>query len=121
MIEILPQSHDATVGVRASGLLTDADYKQTLIPLLEKTIAKHGRTRLLVEIADTFGGWEMAAAWDDVAFGFTHRADFGKIAMVGGPQWIGWSAKLFAPFIAGAMRTFPTGQSLRAWDWIDTA
>ena len=56
MIEVLPQSHDATVGVRASGLLTDADYKQTLIPLLEKTIAAHGRARLLVEIADTFAG-----------------------------------------------------------------
>ena len=28
------------VGVRASGVLTDADYKQTLIPLLEKTIAE---------------------------------------------------------------------------------
>ena len=65
MIEVLPQSHDAVVGVRATGLLTDADYKQTLIPLLEKTIAARGRARLLVEIADTFAGWEMAAAWDD--------------------------------------------------------
>ena len=119
MIEVLPQTHDAMVGVRASGVLTDADYKQTLIPLLEKTIAENGRARLLVEIADTFAGWEMAAAWDDAAFGFAHRADFSKIAMVGGPHWIVWSAKLFAPFIAGEMRTFPAGQTQQAWAWID--
>jgi hypothetical protein len=121
MIDVLSQSHDDVVGVRASGVLTDADYKRTLIPLLEKTIAQHGRARLLVEIADTLAGWEMAAAWDDAAFGFAHRADFSKIAMVGGPQWIVWSAKLFAPFIAGAMKIFSAGQSEQAWAWIDEA
>ncbi len=121
MIEVLPQSHDAAVGVRATGLLTDADYKQTLIPLLEKTIAERGRVRLLVEFADTFAGWEMTAAWDDAAFGFAHRADFDKIAMVGGPHWVAWSARLFAPFIAGEMRAFPAGQTQQAWAWIDAA
>ena len=119
MIDVLLQSHDDVVGVRASGVLTDADYKLILIPLLEKTIAKHGRARLLVEIADTFAGWEMAAAWDDAAFGFADRTDFSKIAMVGGPQWIVWSARLFAPFIAGEMRAFPAGQTQQAWTWID--
>jgi len=79
MIQVLPQSHDAVIGVVASGVLTDADYKETLIPLLEKRIAEHGRARLLVEIADTFGGWEMAAAWDDASFGFAHRADFERL------------------------------------------
>ena len=121
MIEVLPQSHDGMVGVRASGVLTDADYKQTLIPLLEKTIAGHGRARLLVEFADTFAGLEMAAAWDDAAFGFAHRADFDKLAMIGGPQWVVWSAKLFAPFIAGETKIFPAGQSQQAWAWIDAA
>ena len=121
MIEVLPQSHDAVIGVVAGGVLTDADYKQTLIPLLEKKMASYGRVRLLIEVADTFGGWEMAAAWDDAAFGFTHRADFDKIAMIGGPQWIVWSTKLFAPFIAGELRTFPAGQSQQAWAWIDAA
>ena len=36
MIEVLPQSHDAVVAVRATGLLTDADYKQTLITTVGK-------------------------------------------------------------------------------------
>ena len=119
MIGVLSRSHDDVVGVRVSGVLTDADYKQTLIPLLEETITQHGRARLLVEIADTFAGWELAAAWDDATFGFGHRADFSKIALVGGPQWIVWSAKLFAPFIAGVMRIYSAGQSDQAWAWID--
>ena len=78
MIEVLPQSHDATVGIRASGVLKHIDYEQTLIPLLDKTIAKHRRVRLVVEIADNFAGWELPAVWDDANFGLTHRADLAK-------------------------------------------
>jgi hypothetical protein len=86
VIEELPDSHDDIVGVRASGVLTDADYKQTLFPLLVKTIAEHGKARLLVEIADSFAAWKLDAAWDDAVFGFAHRADFSRIAIVGGPK-----------------------------------
>lgn len=121
MIEILSQSHDDVVGIRVDGVLTDADYKEALIPLLEKAIAEHGRARILVEMAETFAGWEMAAAWDDAAFGIAHRADFSKVAMVGGPHWVVWAAKLFAPFISGQMRTFPAGEVQQAWAWIDAA
>lgn len=64
------------MGVRANGVLTDADYKQTLIPLLEKTITQHGHARLLVEVSDTFAGWEMAAAWDDATFGLAPSGRF---------------------------------------------
>ena len=119
MFEVSPRSHDATLGVRASGILTDADYRLTLFPQLEKTIAEHARARLLVEISDTFSGWDMAAAWDDAAFGLAHRADFSKIALVGGPQWVVWSARLFAPLISGELKVFPTERIQEAWAWID--
>ncbi len=119
MIEVLPQSHDATVGIRASGVLKHIDYEQTLIPLLDKTIAKHRRVRLIIEIADNFAGWELPAVWDDANFGLTHRADFAKIALVGGPKWVVWATRLFAPFIGGELSIFPSGNTRQAWSWID--
>src|SRR5436853_82774 len=121
MIEVLPQSHDATIGIRASGVLKHSDYEQVLIPRLEKKIAEGRKVRLVIEIADNFAGWELPAAWDDASFGFAHRGDFAKIALVGGPQWVGWSSRLFAPFIAGELRVFPSGATQQAWNWIDAS
>ena len=48
MIEFMDESAGNVVGVRASGKLTDADYKETLIPGLEKLFEQHGRLRVLL-------------------------------------------------------------------------
>ena len=42
MFEIMPESQDGVVGIRASGSLLDADYKEVLIPRLEKIDASSG-------------------------------------------------------------------------------
>ena len=45
MIEVLPESRGNILGIRASGKLTDADYKDVLIPYLEKIIGEQGMAR----------------------------------------------------------------------------
>ena len=47
--------------LKVSGKLTHADYRDHLIPALEKAINEHGALRLLIE-ADNFHGWQWQAA-----------------------------------------------------------
>jgi len=118
MIEFLAESGGKVVGIRATGRLTDADYKQTLIPRLEALFKEHGKLNVLFDLGRGFEGWDLEAAWDDASFGLKHRADFGKLAMVGGPAWAQWTIKLSAFLMTGEIKIFPADRLAEAWAWV---
>lgn len=117
MFEILPDSHDNILGIKASGQLTDEDYQKFLIPEFEKLLKAHGKLKVLLQFEE-FEGWNLKAGWDDAVFGIAHRKDFEKLALVGGPAYVEWSINLFAPFVSGEIRHFPAQGLVAAWGWI---
>ena len=118
MIEILPESEGNVLILKAVGKLTDADYKEVLIPRLEAIIAEHGKARLLLDMGDEFKGWEPKAAWDDARFGLAHRKDFEKMAVIGGPRWVDWALKLGALMVRGEIRSFAAERRAEAMQWV---
>jgi stage II sporulation SpoAA-like protein len=67
---------------------------------------------------ERFAGWDLSSAWDDAAFGLKNRADFEKIAVVGGPNWVAWCIRFTAFLIAGEFRTYPADGLQDAWEWV---
>ncbi|MCW5772008.1 MAG: STAS/SEC14 domain-containing protein [Rhodospirillaceae bacterium] len=118
MIELLPESHDKVVGFRASGRLTDADYKQVLIPALEALLARHGKLDVLFLLDERFAGWDLTAAWDDARFGMAHRTDFERLAVVGGPDWLHRCIALAGFLMKGEIKVFPADRLGDAWAWV---
>jgi hypothetical protein len=118
MIEIMPESNGSALALRASGKLTDADYKEVLIPKIEEVIKRSGKAKVLLYLPVDFTGWEAHAMWDDARFGLRHRNDFEKLAVVGGAKWVEWATKIGSYFMEGEVRTFPEAQLEEALDWI---
>jgi len=118
MIEVLPESQGTILGIRATGKLTDQDYREGLIPRLEGMIRDQGKVRFLCHLDQEFAGWEMGAMWDDAKFFLSHKDDLEKLAVVGGPKWVEVTTKLFAPFMGGELKIFPEDQLPAAWEWI---
>ena len=118
MIEFMSESNGRVIGVRAIGTLTDADYKNTLIPKLEALFKQYGKLNVLFYLAEDFDGWDLEAAWDDASYGLKHRADFEKLAVVGGPLWVEWCIKLSGFLMKGEIKTFSLDSLDEAWDWI---
>ncbi|HYW91247.1 MAG TPA: STAS/SEC14 domain-containing protein [Gammaproteobacteria bacterium] len=116
MIEVMPQSRGAILALKASGQLTDADYREVLIPRLEEIIGRYGKARLLLELDGH--GWEPRAAWDDARFGLKHRHDFEKMGVVGGPAWAAWVLALAPLLVDGEIRNFSQEEHQEALDWI---
>ena len=54
MIEFLSQSQTNIIGIRATGTVTDADYKDFLIPKIEEVLKKHHKARLLFHTDEAF-------------------------------------------------------------------
>ena len=117
MFDVLPESEGRRVFVKASGKLTDADYK-ALIPQLEGTIDKYGPIRLLVDMGE-FEGIELRAAWDDFAFGLKHWNDFERMALVGDKRWEELSVKAFNCLTKGDIRYFDLADGNLARAWIE--
>lgn len=118
MIEIMQESSGATLAVKASGKLTDDDYKKVWIPKLEELLRQFGKVRALLFLTKDFSGWELHAAWDDAVFGLKHRNDFDKVAVVGGSAFIEWGTKLGGHLMGGEVKTFSEAQLQEALDWV---
>ena len=119
MIKVLPESKANILVLSAMGKLTDKDYKDVLIPRIELIIREHGNARLLLDMGDEFHGWDAAALWDDAHFGLTHRNDFEKMGVIGGPKWVEWGLKIAALAISGEIRSFSSIEREEALRWIN--
>jgi hypothetical protein len=119
MIKVSPESKGNILILSAVGKLTDQDYKNIIIPRLESIIREHGKARLLLDMGDEFHGWEAAALWDDANFGLTHRNDFEKMGVIGGPKWVEWGLKIAALAISGEIREFSSNEREEALRWIN--
>ena len=117
MIAILPDSHHNILVFRASKKLTGNDYETVFIPELNQLIQVYGKIRAVLYLDENFEGWEIEAMWDDAKFGITHRNDFEKIAIVGGPAWMEWATAIGSHLIDGQVKTFPEQSLSDAIAW----
>ncbi len=116
MIEILKESSGSIIGFSLSGKLHDEDYK-IFVPQMERVIEREGKVRVLAHFHD-FHGWNLHAAWDDMAFGAKHFGDVEKIALVGDRKWEEWMARVCKPFTRATVKYFGSGEMEMAWDWL---
>ena len=118
MLEILPETDDNTLIVKAIEKLTSRDYEDIFIPQLNLRLNKLGKLRVLMAFDDNFNGWEPGAAWDDLVFGVQHRHEFEKVAVVGEQKWLQWATKIGAYFMDGQVATYTPDQFQDAVHWV---
>ena len=85
MIEIKPDLESNVVSVTVTERLHKKDYEQ-FVPEFEKLIQKHGKVRILFDMAG-FHGWDLGALWEDIKFDLKHFSDIERIAFVGDKKW----------------------------------
>ncbi len=119
MFEVMDESLDDVLGVRATGKLTRADYADVLEPQLKSLLRRYRTVNVLFLMDENFECWSLGAAWANTVLVFTHRRDFGKVAMVGGPTWEKWCAeKAASPLMNCELQTFGREQLAQAWLWL---
>jgi hypothetical protein len=116
MIEVLEGGSGKVLGFKLSGKLHDADYKM-FVPLVDKAIAEHGKTRILAHLHD-FQGWDLHALWDDIKFATTHCTKIERIAIVGESSWEKWMAGFCKPFTMAKIQYFDAADIEKAWAWV---
>jgi hypothetical protein len=97
VIETLAGMPQGTIGFRLSGRVTGADYRDALIPGLEKGV-EAGSLRALFVVED-YDGFDLDALKEDVKgavpLALEHRDAWRRIALA---TDVGWLAKAFEQF-----------------------
>jgi len=118
-VTLLPDSQGAMIGIRVTGRLRDADYKQFQVDLMAR-LPEGGKLRLLAVIDEDFRGWTPKACFDDIAMVFSPwRERFEKLAVVAGPGLIRWCVEHFpSALLPYPMKVFAPDQIDAAWAWL---
>jgi hypothetical protein len=120
MIERIEEMPAGTIGLRASGKLSKADYTEVLEPALKEAVAT-GEARVLFEMPD-FDGLEAGAWIEDAKTGLSvetkNRSAWKRIALVTDIEWMVRAMHVFAWLTPGELRTFGLGEAEEARRWV---
>ncbi len=106
------------VFVRVTGKLTDADYKETFVPVMERAIERWTSLRMLFIMDEAFEGWDLHAGWDELMFEFKHHGHMVKVGVVGGARWEQIATRLSAVFTGANVRFFAHSGLDEAKRWV---
>jgi hypothetical protein len=119
MVERFEEVPAGVIGLRASGKLTKADYREVLEPALEE--AAGGGEARVVFVIDDFEGLEPAAFLEDLKTGarveFADRKAWKRLAVVTDVDWIAKAMHLFAWAMPGELAVYGLDRLEEATAW----
>jgi SpoIIAA-like len=120
VIERIDDMPAGILGLRASGKLSRADYRDVLEPALREAL-QSGELRVLFVLSD-FEGLEPGAWIEDVKTGLEvlvgHHSAWKRFALVTDVDWIAKAKRTFAWLIPGEMRIFDPNSFEDARSWV---
>jgi hypothetical protein len=115
MIQQLSDLPAGVIGFEASGQIRAEDYRDVVLPALERAAAT-GEVRFVIVMRD-FDGMSGGAVWQDLKVGIEHLRAWKRIALVTDIAWMRDLTGLFGWMTPGETRTFPLAQRDEAIEW----
>jgi SpoIIAA-like len=103
------------IGFEASGRIRAEDYRDVVLPALERAAAT-GEVRFVIVMRD-FDGMSGGAVWQDLKVGFEHLRAWKRVALVTDISWMRDLTSLFGWMTPGETKTFPLAQQDEAIAW----
>lgn len=119
MIEKLPQSDGAVIGVEVSGSISAAEEAQW-VKYFDELIAEHGTINILV-VLDGKLNMGLDVAYDDLKWTFKHLKNMNKLAIVSQSKVLDLLVTLDSPFgklVGISENHFKLNELENAWSWV---
>ena len=115
MIKELSDLPAGVIGFEVSGRLRAEDYRDVILPALERAAAA-GEVRFLIVMRD-FDGMTGGAVWQDLKVGIEHLRAWKRIALVTDIEWMKQMTSLFGWMTPGEVKVFSLAQQDEAIEW----
>ena len=115
MITELSDLPAGVIGFETSGTLHAEDYRDVLLPAIERSAAT-GEVRVVIVIG-SFDGMTPSALWQDLKIGVHHLRTYKRIALVTDIEWMTNLTAMFGWMTPGELKHFPSSQRADAVTW----
>jgi len=115
MIKEMSDMPAGVIGFEASGKMQAEDYRDVVLPALERAAAG-GEVRFVIVMHD-FDGMSGGALWQDLKVGVEHWRAWKRIALVTDIEWMKNMTSLFGWMTPGEVKTFSLAQRDEAIEW----
>ena len=115
MITALTDLPAGVIGFEATGKLRAEDYRDVLLPAVERAAA-NGDVRLVIVITE-FDGLTGGALWQDLKMGIEHMRGWKRIALVTDIEWMIHMTSMFGWMTPGEVKHFPVAERDAAIAW----
>ncbi len=117
-IAVLPETHEATLCLRLTGMVTPEDFAKNFGDRVQQIAEKYGRYNLYVLYDENFQGWSREAA--DLSFKnisqFSAKAR--RLAYINAPDSRILMMKMLQPIMNAEIRYFDLHEKDQAMAWI---
>jgi hypothetical protein len=108
----IPDLPPAVIGFEVSGKLEAEDYRETLLPALERAAAD-GEVRIVI-VMPAFEGFSAGALWQDLKMGVENWRAWRRIALVTDIEWMVRGSEWFGWMTPGELKHFPLAERAAA-------
>jgi hypothetical protein len=116
MIRVIDRMPAGTIGLEASGKVTEEDYTNVLRPVVSRAL-EQGRVRLLYVLEEGFQ-YSPGAVWADTKLWGRSLGNVERIAIVSDADWLENSVKAFGWMMPGQVRVFEPDDVDDAKEWL---
>jgi hypothetical protein len=116
LIKELSDLPTGVIGFEASGKLQAEDYRDVLLPAMERAATEARGIRCVIVIAN-FDGLSAGALWQDLKMGVEHLRAWKRIALVTDIEWMTQMTALFGWMTPGEVKHFPLTERTAATAW----
>lgn len=118
MIEVKSQPDDPLIEITITGTVTAEDYRNVLVPAIEKALAEQEHLLALVRIDKGFERYTLEAMAADTRLGLKHWNGFDRVAVVSDTKWVNTAVKAASIFMPCPVAVFALGQEDEARRWL---
>ncbi|MFE1319505.1 STAS/SEC14 domain-containing protein [Kitasatospora phosalacinea] len=117
MINVLPDLPSGLLGFELGpGPLHAEDYRDVLLPALERAAGEGDGIRLVLVVPE-FDGMSGGALWQDLKLGVEHLRAWKRLALVTDIGWMSHLTGMFGWMVPGETRVFPLAERAAAVGW----
>ena len=115
MLKELTDLPAGVIGFEVAGKLTAEDYRDRLLPALERAESS-GEIRVVIVMPE-FEGFTAGALWQDLKMGVENWGAWKRIALVTDVGWMQHATDWFGWMTPGEVQHFPLAQRQEAAAW----
>ena len=121
MVENVTDLPPGTLGWRASGTISSAEYRRIMEPIYA-ALERGEKLNIYFELGDDFHGLDLGALWQDVkaagSVGLKHRSAWERFALVTDKDWVRHGVAVFGWVSPGELRVFAADERDQAAAWL---